>query len=332
MTLCQKIAAIPILVIAVFSANTASAEFPERPVNIVHPWAPGVSMAAAQIVADRMATELNQTVTVPVIEGASGVKAALDVLAKPADGYTIFDGYVAPLLFSPMLGLTPYACEDFTPLYGMSMNGFAVAVRSDEERFTNLSQLIKYMEANPSGLRYGAGADVSIPHMVAALMFKNAGVVARNVPYNETGQAWKDFITGDLDFMIINSGIYKSYSDQLKVLAVLSDRPMSEHGIPGPLPSQYGIDLGIEGLAAVGWNWWVVKPGTPDLALEKLRSAMKAALDDEEVRKQIDRLGYTPLPTSEFSPDKYADNCKTVGSELKAGMDAIEWEKARANR
>ncbi|MCG8509953.1 MAG: tripartite tricarboxylate transporter substrate binding protein [Rhodospirillales bacterium] len=311
-------------------AGQAQAEFPTRQVQVIFPWSPGVAYAVSQIVADRMGKELGQNMPVSSLTGASGVKAALDVLNSPANGYKIFDGYVAPILFSPLLGKTPFQCEDFEPLYGVGSNGFAIGVRKDDDRFPDLPALIDAVKKNPGKLRYSGAADISIPHMVAALMLKNANAPARPVPYNDTGEGWKDFLSGELDFMVLNSGNYKANKDKIRVLAVMSDRPMSEHGIPGPLPKDFGIELGVEGLAAVGWNWWVVKKGTPPDVLEKLRSAMKAALDDPETSKKINELGFTPLPTETYHPGYYNQNCASVRSQLTAGMEAIKWEKEMA--
>lgn len=313
--------------LAVVIGGAAQADFPERPVQVIFPWSPGVAFAVSQIVADRMGEELGTTMPVNSLTGASGVKAALDVMNSPANGYKVFDGYVAPILFAPLLGKTPYQCEDFEPLYGVGSNGFAIGVRKDDERFPDLPALIKHAQENPATLRYSGAADISIPHMVAALMLKNANAPARSVPYNDTSEGWKDFLSGELDFMVLNSGDYKANKDDIRILAVMSDRPMSEHGIPGPIPKDFGIELGVEGLAAVGWNWWVVKKGTPPEIVETLRTAMRATLDDPETQNKINELGFTPLPPDIYQPDYYTENCASVRSQLEAGMEAIKWEK-----
>lgn len=312
---------------ATAAAPALAADFPTRPVQVVFPWAPGVAYAVSQIVAERMGQELGQSMPVSSVTGASGVKAALDVMNSPANGYKVFDGYVAPILFAPLLGQTPYQCEDFAPLYGVASNGFAIGVRKDDDRFPDLPALIAEIKANPGTLRYSGAADISIPHMVAALMLQNADAPARSIPYNDTGEGWKDFMSGELDFMVLNSGNYAANKDDVRILAVMSDRPMSDKGIPGPLPKDYGIDLGVEGLAAVGWNWWLVHKDTPEDRVEVLRNAMHAALSDPATQAKINELGFTPLPVDTYTPDFYTENCESVRSQLQAGMDAIEWEK-----
>lgn len=316
---------------SVLALPAGAADFPSRPIQVIFPWSPGVAFAVSQIVADRMGQELGQPMPVNSLTGASGVKAALDVMNSPADGYKVFDGYVAPILFAPLMGKTPYQCEDFTPLYGVGSNGFAIGVRKDDDRFPDLPALIAAIKEAPGTLKYSGAADISIPHMVAALMLKNADAPAIAVPYNDTGEGWKDFLAGELDFMVLNSGNYKANKDDLRVLAVMSDRPMSEHGIPGPLPKDFGIDLGVEGLAAVGWNWWLVHKDTPEDRVKVLREAMLAALSDPETQAKINEVGFTPLPVDVYTPDFYEENCESVRRQLEAGMEAIKWEKEQAN-
>ncbi|MEZ5863353.1 MAG: hypothetical protein R3D25_04515 [Geminicoccaceae bacterium] len=162
--------------------------------------------------------------------------------------------------------------------------------------------------------------------MVAAMMLKNSAV-ARSVPTTTRARAGRTFISGEPDFMVINSGNYATGKDELRVLAVMSDRPMSEHGIPGPLPKDFGIELGVEGLAAVGWNWWLVHKDTPAEQLDVLRAAMLTAVEDEATRAKINELGFTPLPPDQFNPDFYTENCASVRSQLESGMAAVQWEK-----
>ena len=100
---------------ALLGAAQAHVEFPERQVQAIFPWSPGVAYAVLQVVADRMSQELDQAMPVNSLTGASSVKAALDVLNSPANGYKVFDDYVAPILFASLLSKTPYQCEDFEP-------------------------------------------------------------------------------------------------------------------------------------------------------------------------------------------------------------------------
>ena len=86
------------------SAAIALADFPNRNIEIFHPWGPGNAMAMSQVVAKAMGEELGTDMPVISLPGAAGTKAQTTAMGKPADGYTIFDGYVAPLVLQPILG------------------------------------------------------------------------------------------------------------------------------------------------------------------------------------------------------------------------------------
>jgi hypothetical protein len=88
------------------AALPAFADFPERRIQVSYPWAPGApAYVVSQIIADGMAAELGVDVAVVARPGAGGVNAIMAGLGEPADGYTIIDGYVAPLIISPLFGM-----------------------------------------------------------------------------------------------------------------------------------------------------------------------------------------------------------------------------------
>ena len=213
-----------ILATAVWLAtSSAHAEFPERNIENIYPWGPGATMSASQVIADAMGQELGVNVSVVSTPGAAGTKAFLTALDKPADGYTIIDGYVAPLVLQPMLGKADWTYNDFTPLWAATSNSFAIAVRKDDERFPDFPALISHAKDNSGKLRYSPGVTDALPHMVAAKVMQSSDVVAQVVPYPEIDNAVKDLRGGILDFVVINPGVYTTNKDELRVLAVLSD-------------------------------------------------------------------------------------------------------------
>lgn len=115
--------------VAVIGATPALAEFPERPVENVFPWSAGVAMATSQIVSNALGEELGVSVPVISTPGAAGTKAFRTAMNRPADGYTIIDGYVAPLVLQPVLGNADWTYEDFKPLHAVVSNAFSIGSR-----------------------------------------------------------------------------------------------------------------------------------------------------------------------------------------------------------
>ena len=316
--------------LALTLAGPAFAEFPERNIQNIYPWNPGAAMAASQVIADAMGEELGVNVSVVSTPGAGGVRAFETALANEADGYTIIDGYVAPLVLQPMQGNADWSYEDFVPLWSASANAFAIAVRKGDERFPDLDTLIQTMREAPGELRYSPGTSGALPHMSAARMMQLADVHAQLVPYPEIDAAVRDVRSGVLDFMVINTGVYAINRDDVDILAVLSDFGAASDTYDGaPLIGDLGIDMGMSGLATMGWNWWLVEQDTPDDVVLALREAMGAALSREEVQQSLIGMGFVPtlLP-----PEDYGEVVGPIADQIAGAIDAIAWEAERMSQ
>lgn len=308
------------------TTTMAAAEFPERKIQHIYPWSPGTpTYAVSQIIADKMGEILGTQMPVVAKPGASGVKAFNIALEEPADGYTTIDGYVAPLIISPLFDKAPWACEDFVPLYSATSNAFAIISRADEDRWTDFTSFIEYLKANPGETRYTGGGDLALPHMVAAKVMQTFGTVSRPVPYGDLADGLKDLRGGVLDWMVTNPGMYRPNKEHMRVLMVLSELDDVQKIYEGAKRAEdYGVDIGITGLAPMGWNWWLLRPGTPEDRVATLRDAMGEALADPDVRERIIQIGFVP---TNYTPDQYLEVCSSVRDQLKSAMDAITWEK-----
>ena len=315
----------PAIGVMMLGAAPAKAEFPERTIENIFPWSAGAAMSVSQIIAKAMGEELGQTITVVSTPGAAGTKAFQTAMARPADGYTIIDGYVAPLVLQPVLGNADWTYKDFKPLHSAVSNAFSIGSRPGETRWSNFEEMMEYGKANPGKLRYSSGSRNTLPHMVIAKVLQSYGVVAQNIPYKTDGDARKDLKAGVLDFAFINIGAYLPDKEGFDILLVLSELPGAKASYDGaPSITDLGIDLGLSGLAPMGWTWWLVHPDTPDAETEVLREAMAAAMAREDVRAQLDQIGFVPL---EWGPEDYDAVVGPVSGQLEAMGNALAWEE-----
>ncbi|MCY4191330.1 MAG: tripartite tricarboxylate transporter substrate-binding protein [Rhodospirillaceae bacterium] len=313
------------LFVLALSGGSASAEFPERTIEVIHPWGPGNAMAVSQIIAKAMSEELGVDMPVISLPGAAGTKAQITAMSKPADGYTIFDGYVAPLVLQPVLGNADWNYADFKPLHSAVSNAFAIGGRVEETRWSTFEEMMEYGKANPGELRYSSGSRNNLPHMVIAKVLQEYGVVAQNVPYTQDGNAVKDLKSGVLDFAFINVGNYIQDKPAFNIMLVLSELQGSKDSYDGaPSFVDLGIDLGLSGLAPMGWTWWIVHKDTPDDVADKLRMAMEAALQRADVREAIEAVGFVPLA---WNHNEYDAVVGPVSGQLSAMGNALEWEE-----
>jgi tripartite-type tricarboxylate transporter receptor subunit TctC len=321
----MKTSAMALAVVAA-SAGSALADFPERTIELIHPWGPGNAMSVSQIIANAMGEELGVDIPVISTPGAAGTKAQITAMARPADGYTIFDGYVAPLVLQPVLGNADWVYSDFKPLHAAVSNAFAIGGRPDETRWSNFEEMMAFGKANPGYLRYSSGSRNNLPHMVIAKVLQSYGVVAQNIPYTQDGNAVKDLKSGVLDFAFVNVGNYIQDKPAFNIMLVLSELPGAKASYDGaPSIVDLSIDLGLSGLAPMGWTWWIINPETPDDVAEKLRVAMTAAMQRPDVREAIERVGFVPL---DWDHTQYDEIVGPVADQLAAMGDALAWEEA----
>lgn len=308
----------------------ARAEFPERTIENIFPWSAGVALSVSQIIAKAMGEELGQSITVISTPGAGGTKAFKTAMARPADGYTIFDGYVAPLVLQPVLGKVDWTYKDYKPLHSGVSNAFSIGGKVGETRWTNFQEMMAYGKANPGKLRYSSGSRNNLPHMVIAKVLQSHGVVAQNIPYKTDGDARKDLQAGVLDFAFVNIGGYLSDKDGFKILLVLSELPGAKASYDGaPSITDLDVDLGLTGLAPMGWNWWLVHKDTPDDVTNVLREAMNKAMAREDVKKQIAAVGFVPL---EWTDKDYDRIVGPVSGQLGAMGNALKWEETELKK
>jgi len=305
-------------------ASPALAEFPDRDIEVIFPWPPGVTMASSQVMAEAMSEELGVNVTVISTPGGTGVKAMRTALERPADGYTVFDGWVAPVVVQSLLGNIDADHTDFTPLHALGAVPNGILVRKDDERFPDFEAFIDYMRAHPGELRYTSGAYGNLPHVDIANMMRATDTVAQNVPYGELEEGVKDLRSGVLDFMAGNPGFYRQNKEYTRVLVALSDLDSVSEIFGGVTKiSDTSVDFPLTGLAPMGWSWWVAKKGTPPDRVRILREAMQRALQHPEVDEHFQRIG---RPLLGYPPEEYLDRVSAVREQLSTATDAIDWE------
>lgn len=299
-------------------------EWPTRKIQWVFPWKAGIPVYIhAQLTAQYLSEELGVEVNVVAQPGGGGTKAANYVLNQPADGYTLFDAWVAPLVFAGLVrDNIGYTWKDFKPVGGLNLNPWTLVVRKNQP-INTLEEFIEYARKNP-GMKYNAGGENVVPHAATAWFLKEYGIKARNVPYPGLAAGFPDFLSGTLDFTIAPPIAYmKTYADRMRPLAVfLEERHRFAPDVP--TAAELGYKPPFTNSSAAGWNFLVARAETPDHIVTILQNALKKVVQNEEYRKKCDErmltLYYIP-------PQDYEKTCTNGVDEFKKGIEAIKWEK-----
>jgi len=281
-------------------ALAAHAAFPERPITIVVPYAPGgAADAVARVIASRMGAKLGGSVIVDNKAGASGTIGASYVAKAQADGYTmLYDATpysINPHLFPRM----PYAADALQPLSLVLLAPNMLIVPASSP-FKNVGELIAKAKAEPGKLNFASGGSGTVQRLASELFRQKLGLDMVHVPYKSGGPAIADVMGGQVDFMF--STIAASYplvaSGKLRALAMSS--PERSKRLPG-VPTV--AEAAIPGYEAYEWNGVFVPAGTPADIASKLQKALVDVLQEDEVKQRLADLGAQPIGSTpaEFS-------------------------------
>jgi tripartite-type tricarboxylate transporter receptor subunit TctC len=183
------------------AALPASAQpYPNHPVTLVVPFAPGGSTTiVARIVADKLSEALGQSIVVENRAGGGGTVGTRAVAISPPDGYTLLLGYTGTLAIAPTLypnpGYDPR--KNFAPI-GMIGNAPNSLVVNPAFPAKSVQELIAYAKANPGKVSFGSAGVGTMSHVAGEYFATSAGIKLVHVPYRGTGPALADLIGGHI--------------------------------------------------------------------------------------------------------------------------------------
>lgn len=278
----------PLIAACALAATVAHAAFPDRPITMVVPYAPGgAADAVARVLATRMGTKLNTSVIVDNKAGASGTIGASFVAKANADGYTmLYDATphsINPHLFTKM----PYAANALQPLSLVLLAPNALIVKADSP-LKNVNDLIAKAKAEPGKINFASGGSGTVQRLAAELFRQKLSLDMVHVPYKSGGPAIADVMGGQVDFMFAT--VAASYplvsGGKLRALAVSS--PQRSARLPD-VPTV--AETVIPGYEAYEWNGVFLPAGTPEPVSTKLHQALTEVLKEDEVKQRLLDLG-----------------------------------------
>lgn len=290
------------LAACLLAAASAQAAFPDRPITLVVPYAPGGSAdALARVLAVRIGAKLGTSVIVDNKPGASGTIGASFAAKASPDGYTVlYDATpysINPHLFPRM----PYAANALQPLTLVSLAPNIVIVRADSPVKT-IKDLADRAKAEPGKLNFASGGSGTVQRLAAELLRQRLGLDMVHVGYKSGGPAIVDTMGGQVDFMF--STVAASYplvsSGKLRALAVSS--PQRSPRLPDVPTIAETVAPGYE---AYEWNGLLLPAGTPAAIADKLHKAVVEVLKEDEVKRRfvdvgVQPIGSTPAEFAEF--------------------------------
>ena len=279
-----------LVTLALLAMTGARAEWPEQPVKIVVPFAPG---ASTDIVIRQIAPKLSEILKQPVIienrGGAGGLIGSEAVIAAPADGYTLLAATTSYTALPALTAKMPFDTQkDFAPI-ALVADMPGIIVVPPKLPVNTFKEFLEYAKKNK--LNYGSAGAGTFPHLGMELLIDRAKIPMVHVPYKGAAPALTDTVAGHLDVKLdayVSAGPYIG-DKRLKALAVTSRSRIPE------LPDVPTVaESGFPGYEVTYWIGIVSRAGVPAAVRAKLEKALVAAMTPEN-RAALQKLGVRPL-------------------------------------
>jgi tripartite-type tricarboxylate transporter receptor subunit TctC len=302
-------------------ARSQAAGWPERPVKLILPYAPG---GATDLIgrpwADKLSQAFGQQFVIENRGGASGI-IGTEAAAKAApDGYTLLLTPNAPLSVQPTLRKTPYdPVKHFTPIgrVGDLISGFVIHPAVGVKTF---KEMVDYAKANPGKLAYGSAGLGTASHLRLEMLKVKAGIDILHVPYRGNADALNDILANNVQMMNEINPMPHVKAGKLTLLDI--SYPERHPDFPG-VPTLFELGYG-EAYVPSWYSIWA-PAGTPREIVDKLNAKVAEIARTPEMKARLLAINVAcPVQTPEEMSRQLADDTKRNAELIKLTNIKIE--------
>lgn len=300
----------------------AAAEYPDKPVRVIVPFAPGgTTDIIARVVADQIQVPLGQPMIVENRSGAGGMLGANEIAKAPADGYTVGIATVSTTAAVPSLNpKVPYdPTTDFTSIINIAATPNVLAVHPSfpAKDFKAFLELVK---ANPGKYSFASSGAGGIGHLQMELFKSITQTFITHIPYRGAGPALTDAVAGQVPMIFDNlpSALPFIKDNRLLPLAVAAPNRLA---ILPNVPTFK--ELGLEPVNRMAYYGLHGPKNLPRPVVVKLHGAVKKALENPATRKRIEDTGSIIIGNT---PEQFAAETK---AEYAVYKRVVEQQKLK---
>ena len=273
--------------------GTAAAAYPERPVRLIDPYAPGGgSGLVARLVAPKLSDAWGKQVVVDNRPGAAGAIGTEITARATPDGYTLCMGTSGSIAISPNMNKVPYdPVKDLIPITQTSAQSMLVVLHPSVP-INSVKELIAFAKAQPDKLAYASSGTGGSGHLAVELFMALTRVTMTHVPYKGNGPALLAQVGGEvqLGFNNILAVLPHVNNARLKAIAVTSAK--RARAVPN-LPTL--AESGVAGYDATSWNGIFAPAKTPRAIINTIHAEVVKALNTPDVRDKLVAAGSDPV-------------------------------------
>ena len=308
-------------VVLLGAAGAALAEYPEKPITVVVPFAAGgPTDKVARDLAEVLRKQLGQTIVIENVGGAGGTLGAAKVAKSSPDGYTVLLHHIGMATSPALYRKLPYdTLGDFEYL-GMVNEVPMTLIGRSTLPVSNFAELRKWIDANKGKINLANAGLGAASHLCGLLFQQAVAVDMTTVPYKGTAPAMTDLLGGQVDLMCdqTTNTSQQIESGKVKAFGVTTPKRLSTPAL-AKLPTL--DESGLKGFNVAIWHGMYAPKGTPKAVVDKLNSALRAALKDADFIKREEAMGAVVVTDARLGGPEHK---KFVEAEINKWGPAIK--------
>lgn len=292
----------------------AASSYPDRPIRLMVPYAPGGgSDVLARVVARALTERLGVSVVVENRGGAGGAMGLETVVRSQPDGYSLVLLSTSHASNGAVMRLNYDVVKD-TSAVGLIASGPWLLVTGKDTGFTRVEDLLREAKQNPDSLNYASSGTGSSTHLATELFARKAGISVSHVPYRSSGLALTDLLANRVQFMLASAASVTSYVRDGRLQALCVSTESRSRLLPNIPTAQ---EAGVPGFSATLWHGLAAPAGTPEAVISLLNTHLSQALQAPTLRDQFAREGLEPKPSTS---QEFAE---MVATEVEMWREAV---------
>ncbi|NYT58567.1 tripartite tricarboxylate transporter substrate binding protein [Alcaligenaceae bacterium] len=308
---------------AMFSAVTMAADYPNKPIELIVPYAAGgATDVIARLVATDVSKELGQTIVAVNKPGAGTTLAAAEVARKKNDGYTLYMTTAAHTISGSLYNKLSYdPIADFTPITLVARIPI-VLITTPSFKASTLAEYIEYAKTNPEGISVGSPGNGSPQHLTQVLFKERTGANLLHIPYRGDAPMLNDVLAGQVESAFVTLSAALPHIQANKVKAIALANPTR---IPAIADVPTMTEAGLEGFNAATWFGLFGPKDLPENVSQTIFKASHKVVAAPEFTKRMEAMG------AEIVNSGPEDFQKLVKEESAQWAKAVEASGARVD-